>query len=181
MATPPMCTFICCLPIPFRPPLELGAGCLPGWLWGPCLVEEKGALSTAGRAHTWQELRDAQEWFWSGLMPAQPWDKNQSKLGLSITANGEPVVFKGNHVDHMERLWPQLASFRVSLGTWLLFTNGSQNDSNAGEGCRKACVPLLQRPCPTRKLSYLTFGKTKEACCFCWLVFLLHLRDLGRN
>lgn len=49
----------------------------------------------------------------------------------------------------MEQLWPQLGSFGVSVGTWLLFTNRSQSDPNAGENCRKAHVPP-----PLAPLSY---------------------------
>lgn len=58
----------------------------------------------------------------------------------------------------MERLWPQLGSFGGSVGTWLLFTNGSQSDPNAGEGCRKACVPPPLAPLSYQKMLWQDRG-----------------------
>lgn len=100
-ATPPICTFICCRSIPLRPPLELCAGCLPGWLWGLCPMEGKGALSMAGRAHTWAGTQKcplpggvlvrAGAWSAMGYKP--------QRVRLVHSSPWEPVVFKGNHVD----------------------------------------------------------------------------------
>lgn len=59
----------------------------------------------------------------------------------------------------MEWLWPHLGSFELSVGTWLPFINGSQNDPNAEEGCRKACVsPRPQHPCHARKMLWQDGG-----------------------
>lgn len=52
----------------------------------------------------------------------------------------------------MELLWLQLGSSGVSVGTWLLFTNGFQNDPNTNKGCRKASVLLPRAPLSYQKM-----------------------------